>query len=82
LGLFTCEPNTITGRYKSRPYIYIYIYIYDARKSVGWNALDYGDGFLVLKRKERTIKGDRYNPAKDPSTIKSIFSLEHKDRKL
>ena len=20
LGLFTCEPNTVTGRYKSRPY--------------------------------------------------------------
>ena len=60
----------------------IYIYIYDARKLVGWNASDYGDGFLVLKRKERTIKGDRYNPAKDPSTVKSIFSLEHKNGKL
>ena len=29
-------------------------------------------------RKRKTIKGDRCKPAKDPLTIKSIFSLEHK----
>ena len=54
----------------------------DARKSVGWNALDYGDGFLVLKRKERTVKGDQCNPAKDPPMVRSIFSLEHKEEKI
>ena len=54
----------------------------DARKSVGWNALGYGDGFLVLKRKERTVKGDQCNPAKDLPTVRSIFSLEHKEKKI
>ena len=34
------------------------------------------------EKKERTIKGDRYNLAKDLLTIKSIFSLEHKDGKI
>ena len=33
------------------------------------------------KKKERTIKGNWCNPAKDPPTIKSIFSLERKDGK-
>ena len=33
------------------------------------------------EKKERTIKGDRCNPAKDPPTVKSIFSLGHKDGK-
>ena len=33
------------------------------------------------KKKERTIKGNRCDPAKDPSTVKSIFSLRHKDGK-
>ena len=37
---------------------------------------------LAPKRKEKTVKGDQCNPAKDPSTIKSVFSLEHKDGKL
>ena len=37
---------------------------------------------LAPKRKEKTVKGDQCNPAKDPSTIKSVFSLEHKDVKL
>ena len=31
--------------------------------------------------KERTIKGDRCEPAKDPLMIKSIFSIGHKDEK-
>ena len=53
----------------------------DARKSVGSNASGYSDGFLVLKRK-RIVKGDRCNPAKDPSTIKSVFSLKHKEWKM
>ena len=33
------------------------------------------------EKKERTIKGDKCNPAKDPPTIKSVFSLGHKERK-
>ena len=33
------------------------------------------------KKKERTVKGNWCNPAKDPPTIKSIFSLERKDGK-
>ena len=37
---------------------------------------------LGPKRKEKTVKGDQCNPAKDPPTIKSVFSLEHKDVKL
>ena len=54
----------------------------DAQELVGQNASGYGDGFLVLKRKERTVKGDRCNPTKDPLTIKLVFSLEHKERKI
>ena len=50
----------------------------DARKSIDWNASDYGDGFLVLKRKEETIKDDHCNPTKNPPIIKSVFSLEQK----
>ena len=42
------------------------------------NALGYGDGLMTWREKE-TIKGDRYESAKDPPTIKSVFSLEHKD---
>ena len=34
-----------------------------------------------LEKKERTIKGDRCDPAKDPPTIKLVFSLEHRDGK-
>ena len=34
-----------------------------------------------LEKKEKTIKGDRCDPAKDPPTVKSVFSLGHKDRK-
>ena len=33
------------------------------------------------ENKERTVKGDRCDPAKDLPTIKSVFSLEHKDEK-
>ena len=33
------------------------------------------------KKKERIIKGDRCNPAKDLPTIKSVFSLEHMEGK-
>ena len=33
------------------------------------------------EKKERTIKGDRCDPAKDPLMIKSVFSLGHKDGK-
>ena len=34
------------------------------------------------KKKERTVKGDQCNPAKDPLTIKLVFSLEHKGEKI
>ena len=54
----------------------------DAQKSIGWNASDYGDGFWVLKRKERTVKGDQCNPTMDPLMVKSVFSLEKKEGKL
>ena len=33
------------------------------------------------EKKERTIKGDQCDLAKDPPTVKSIFSLGHKDGK-
>ena len=33
------------------------------------------------EKKERTIKGDRCDPAKDPLMIKSVFFLGHKDGK-
>ena len=35
-----------------------------------------------LERKEKNVKGDQCNTAKDPPTIKSVLSLEHKDEKL
>ena len=34
-----------------------------------------------LEKKERTIKGDRYDPTKDLPMIKSIFFQGHKDGK-
>ena len=33
------------------------------------------------EKKERIVKGDLYNPTKDLPTVKSVFSLEHKDGK-
>ena len=36
---------------------------------------------VSLGKKERTIKGDRCNLAKDPLTVKSVLSIEHKDEK-
>ena len=33
------------------------------------------------EKKEKTTKGDRCNPAKDPPTVKSVFSLGYKDGK-
>ena len=33
------------------------------------------------EKKERTIKGDQCDLAKDPPTVKSVFSLGHKDEK-
>ena len=52
----------------------------DTRKSVGWNASGYGDGY-ESEKKERTIKGDQCDLAKDLPTVKSVFSLGHKDGK-
>ena len=37
---------------------------------------------LGPERKEKTSKGDQYNLVKDPPTVKSVFSLAHKDEKL
>ena len=39
---------------------------------------------MVLRpeRKEKIVKGDRCNPAKDPLMVKSVFSLEYEDGKL
>ena len=33
------------------------------------------------EKKERTIKGDRFDPTKDPPMAKSVFSLGHKNGK-
>ena len=33
------------------------------------------------EKKEKTIKGDRCDPTKDPPMVKSVFSLGHKDGK-
>jgi len=52
----------------------------DARKSVGWNASDFGNGYRSWN-KERIVMGDRCNPAKDLPMVKSVFSLEHKEGK-
>ena len=30
---------------------------------------------MSLKKKEKNVKGDQCDPAKDPPTIKSVFSL-------
>ena len=37
---------------------------------------------LWSERKGKIVEGDRYNPTKDPPTVKSVFSVEHKDGKL
>ena len=34
------------------------------------------------KKKERTVKGDWFNSAKDTPTVKSVFSLEYKGGKI
>ena len=36
---------------------------------------------ITLKKKERTIKGNWCDLAKDPPTVKLVFSLGHKDGK-
>ena len=33
------------------------------------------------RKKERIVKGDWCDPAKDSPTVKLVFSLEHKERK-
>ena len=42
------------------------------------NALSYGNG-LITWRERKTVKGYRGELAKDPTTVKLVFSLEHKD---
>ena len=34
------------------------------------------------EKKERTVKDDRCNPAKDLLTVKSVFFLKHKEGKI
>ena len=34
------------------------------------------------EKKEGSVKDDRYNPAKDPLTVISVFSLGYNDRKI
>ena len=53
----------------------------DVWESVGWNASGNDNGYS-LEKKERNVKGDRGDPAKDPPTVESVFSLGHKDRKI
>ena len=36
---------------------------------------------VSLEKKERTVKGDWCDLAKDPLTVNLVFSLEHKDGK-
>ena len=36
---------------------------------------------ISLEKKERTVKGNRRDLAKDFLTVKSIFSLENRDEK-
>ena len=37
---------------------------------------------MSLEKKEKAIKGDRCNSAKDLLTVKSVFFLEHKEGKI
>ena len=37
---------------------------------------------LWPEKNEKTVKGDQCNPSKDLSTVKLVFSLKHKDKKL
>ena len=37
---------------------------------------------VSLEKKERTVKGDQCNPAKDLLTVKSVFFLKHKEGKI
>ena len=37
---------------------------------------------LEPEKKEKNVKSDWCYPVKDPSTVKSIFSVEHEDGKL
>ena len=34
------------------------------------------------EKKEGSVKGVRYDLAKDPPTVKSVFSLGYKDKKI
>ena len=34
------------------------------------------------EKKEGSVKGDRYDPTKDPLTVMSVFSLGYNDRKI
>ena len=37
---------------------------------------------MSTEKKEKTIKGDQCDPAKDSPTVKSVFSLGHNDGKI
>ena len=36
---------------------------------------------ISLEKKQRAVKNDQYNPIKDPSMVKLVFSLRYKDGK-
>ena len=43
------------------------------------NVSGYADDLKKWRERKRTVKGDRGELAKEPSKVKSVFSLEHKD---
>ena len=53
----------------------------DARISVGWMLWAAVMAWWPA-RKGKTVKGDRCELAKDSLTVKSVFSLEHKDDEM
>ena len=52
----------------------------DVQESIDWMLLaKMVVWWLEEKEKNKTVKGERDELAKEPPTFKSIFSLEHKD---
>ena len=51
----------------------------EALKISRLNVSGYANDLMTWRERKRTVRGDQGEPAKDPSTVKSDFSLEHKD---
>ena len=64
--------------YYSSNKMFLKIVLDDERKSISRNVSGYDNDFRTWKE-ENTVKGDQWNLAKGPPTVKSIFSLKHKD---